>query len=213
MKPSLLMITGWAHGAESMQPLADRLASNFDVQILTSAEVLKTRQIPKSEIIIGWSMGGLLALDLFPARCKKLVLISSTARFCATDGYPCGVTEKTLRRMILQLKRNPESVLSEFYKKAHAPLFHTFKYAGQPTEELRIGLEYLRTSDLRKKVQTLENPVLLLHGEEDQIIPPSASEWLHAHLPNSRLTLFKGGGHVLHAHHFDEMIDSVSPFL
>ncbi len=44
-KPSLLMITGWAHGAESMQPLADQLASNFDVQILTSAEILINRQI------------------------------------------------------------------------------------------------------------------------------------------------------------------------
>ncbi len=179
------------------------------------------------EIIIGWSMGGLLALDLLPARCKKLVLISSTARFCATDGYPCGVAEKALRRMILQLKRNPESVLSEFYKNIHATSTLSPSTGGvsdpalQPStqhivaevRDLGEGLKYLQSADLREKVPTLGIPVLLLHGEEDQIIPPSASEWLHKHLPNSRLQIIENTGHALFSENPDETTNTIASFL
>jgi len=182
MKPSLIMITGWAHGASSMQPLADQLAEDFDVQILTGAQVLAKQSIPDADCIIGWSMGGMLAIELLPAACKKLVLISSTAKFCAAEDYPCGVQEKVLRRMIAQLRRNPAAVLEEFYKNVRFP---RPPQPVEPVEQLAEGLDYLLTADLRSNVPTIGIPVLLLHGEKDLIIPPEASDWLARHLPSA----------------------------
>ncbi|VGO22054.1 alpha/beta fold hydrolase [Pontiella sulfatireligans] len=213
MKPSLILISGWAHGLDAIKPMGDALADRFDVQLLTGAQVLRDLCIPDADYIVTGSMGGLLAMELLPASCKKLVLISSTAKFCAGKGYPCGTHEKILKRMILQLKRNPIPVLAEFYKNVHYPYRALRTAPCCSPSELVAGLEYLLASDVRKKVPTIGIPVLLLHGAEDRIIPPGAAEWLHQHLPDSRMKVFKNDGHALPAHHFAEMMEEISNFL
>jgi pimeloyl-ACP methyl ester carboxylesterase len=230
-KPSLLLITGWAHGKEAMQPLADALSADYDIQILTGAQVLKDRSIPPADYIITGSMGGLLALEHLPESCRKLILISSTARFCSDEGYPCGTPEKVLRRMIIQIKRNPEAVLEEFFKNVHYPheecrrsfplrsdaivdsASSTEQEAPSTLPALVAGLEYLRDSDVRARIPAISIPILLLHGADDRIIPSAAAEWLHDHLPDSRLRIFEKNGHALLAHHFDKVMCEISCFL
>ena len=213
MKPSLLVISGWAHGTDTIKPLGDALSDRFDIRLLTGAQVLREQEIPPSDYIVTGSMGGLLAIELLPDCCKKLVLISSTAKFCSNERYNCGTPEKILKRMILQLKRNPDTVLDAFFKNVHFPYPAPKANPSFPLNELVTGLEYLLTSDVRKKVPTLGIPVLLLHGTEDRIIPPSAAEWLHAHLSDSQLTIFKNAGHALPAHQFNETVEEINQFI
>ncbi len=221
MNPSLLIISGWAHGIDTIRPMGDALADHFKVQLMTGAQVLSDQHIPDVDYIIAHSMGGLLAIERLPKCCKKLALISSTAKFCASEGYNLGIPQKILRRMILQLKRNPEAVLSEFFHNVHAPnTSHTFEGvilsktdAEESLNTLVEGLEYLQASDVRQKVPSLGIPILLLHGTDDQIVPLDAAKWLNAHLPDSRLKIFKDAGHALSAHHFDKVMDEISRFL
>jgi len=193
--------------------------------------VLTDRLIPPTDTIITGSMGGLLALELLPESCSKLVLISSTAKFCADEDYACGTPEKVLRRMIIQLERNPEAVLEEFFKNVHYPHEEcrrsillrcapemnatsvTEQDAPSTLEDLVTGLEYLRDSDVRVRIPAIGIPVLLLHGANDRIIPPAAAEWLHHHLPDSRIRIIENDGHALLAHHFDEITNEILNFL
>lgn len=39
-------------------------------------------------------------------------------------------------------------------------------------------------------------PTLVMHDEEDQLIPPANAQFLHGAIPGSRLEMFKGGGHL-----------------
>ncbi len=209
---SALVISGWAHGIEAIRPLGEALSDGFDVQLLTGAQLLAERRMPAAECIVTGSMGGLLAMELLPATCRKLVLISSTARFCATDGYPCGTQERILQRMIHQLQRHPEAVLEEFYRNVHFPHPAPECDPGAPLEALAAGLEYLRDADLRVKVPSIGIPVLLMHGTRDRIIPAAAAEWLHARLPDSQLQLYDDG-HALPAHRFEELAGAIRAFL
>jgi pimeloyl-[acyl-carrier protein] methyl ester esterase len=219
MKPTVSIISGWAHGIEAIRPMGDALAERFEVRLLTGAEVLREKAIPASDAVVTGSMGGLLAMELLPVSCKKLVLISSTARFCAEGEYACGTHEKILRRMIAQLKRDPEAVLEEFFKNVHGPQRESrqaaaLRHGAMPAlDDLAAGLEYLLTADVRDKVPSIGIPVLLLHGTEDRIIPASASEWLHARLPDSQLKLFTKIGHALPAHRFAAIMAAVQSFL
>jgi pimeloyl-ACP methyl ester carboxylesterase len=210
---SVLIISGWAHGIGAIRPMGDALADEFDVQLMTGNEALKDQHIPDVDYIVTGSMGGLLALEHLPETCKKLVLISSTAKFCATDGYACGTHEKILKRMILQLKRSPEAVLDAFYENVHYP--HEVVKTDPETEQedLVAGLEYLLNSDVRDQVEHIDIPVLILHGAEDRIIPKAAAEWLAEQLPQSTLQLFENDGHALPAHHFKEVMGAIKAFL
>lgn len=219
MKQSVVIISGWAHGIDAIKPMGDALTDLFEVDLLTGSEALKSRHIPEADYIVTGSMGGLLTMEWLPDACKKIVLISSTAKFCAGEGYPCGTPERVLKRMILQLKRDPEAVLEEFFRNVHFPFRESRQAISLRTNapadlgSLVAGLEYLLRSDVRNKVSDIEIPVLLLHGADDQIIPPAASEWLHEHLPDSRLRLFENGGHALPAHHFAEVMTEITTFL
>jgi pimeloyl-[acyl-carrier protein] methyl ester esterase len=213
MKETVLIISGWAHGIEHIRPMGQALADRFDVKLLTGSEVLEARHIPDADFIVTGSMGGLLAMELLPESCQKLVLISSTAKFCSDAGYPCGTPERVLKRMILQLKRNPEAVLADFYRNVHHPHAHTCASVGEPLGSLVSGLDYLLAADVRAKIATIGIPVLLLHGARDRIIPPGAAEWLHNHLPDNELKVFDDDGHALPAHHFAEIIREAKQFL
>ena len=213
-KPLLLFITGWAHGTETLQPMADALANDFETQVLTGAQVLATRELPNADAIVTGSMGGLLAMELLPESCRKLVLISSTAKFCTDENYPCGTPEKILRRMIRRFADDPAAVLEEFFKNVYYPDTSPADIPATDTSNQLIeGLEYLRASDLREKVPAINIPVLLLHGSEDRIIPLAAADWLHAHLPNSQLKVFESAGHALPASHFNKIVDEILAFM
>jgi len=193
--------------------MGDALSDAFDVQLMTGNTVLKTRHIPAVDLIVTGSMGGLLAMELLPETCRKLVLISSTARFCSGEEYPCGTHEKILRRMIDRMKRDPDEVLKEFYKNVHHPDSVISTEPDCPQDELINGLEYLLTADLRARVSAIDIPVLLMHGADDRIIPLAAAEWLQAHLPHGRLRIFPRAGHALPAHQFSEVMGAVRAFL
>lgn len=208
------LITGWAHGLDSLQPLAARLNPIFDVQILSASEVLAGREIPEADFIVGWSMGGMLAMERLPAACRKLILIASTARFAQTDGYECGTPAKTLRSFHTLLRRKPQAVLPEIagniYRPGPIPAF-------PPTDSSNLtvladDLGYLIDTDLREAVPDINIPVLLLHGTEDSMIPSTASVWLHEHLPESQLELFPGEGHALALQNPDLIAEHIKAF-
>ena len=45
----------------------------------------------------------------------------------------------------------------------------------------------------------LSVPTLVITGEADRLLPPENSRRLATHIPNARLVLVKGGGHVFFA--------------
>ncbi|ALG05637.1 alpha/beta fold hydrolase [Kibdelosporangium phytohabitans] len=50
-------------------------------------------------------------------------------------------------------------------------------------------------------------PMLLLHGEEDRMIPASHSAWLAAHCPTAELRRTPGDGHISVLNHAPEALD------
>ena len=208
------MISGWAHPAESLAPLAEKLSARFAVEVRSATEQMEQENLPEVDFIVGHSLGGLLVLEHLPASCKKLVLLSSSARFCATSDYPCGVQERVLKRMIQQFKRQPEAVLSAFFAQVHHPASpQNLSPCSASPEQLLSGLEYLLQADLRERISSINLPVLLLHGTQDAIIPISASEWLLDHLPQAQLQRIENGGHALFAHQTDLLAQEISLFL
>ena len=70
--------------------------------------------------------------------------------------------------------------------------------AATPVAGILGALAALRDRpDATQQLATIRQPVLVIHGADDQLIPPSAAEAMAQALPNSRLALLPGCGHLL----------------
>jgi len=56
-------------------------------------------------------------------------------------------------------------------------------------------------------------PTLILAGDEDEVVPPINSRFLHALIPGSKLTLVRGGGHLFMLSHSAAFVAEMNRFL
>jgi pimeloyl-[acyl-carrier protein] methyl ester esterase len=140
-------------------------------------------------IAVGHSLGSLiLAGDTLPG-CSGLIAINGFDRF-AGEGL---VAPRTLDLMRSRFAVSPESVLDTFRLRAGG------QSRARPIDTARLAgdLDRLATDDARGKTQ----PLLVLHGSDDPILPPAMRDFVFAGAP--RITLV-GGGHLLPLSHPDE---------
>jgi len=57
-------------------------------------------------------------------------------------------------------------------------------------------MECLEAVDVERRLSEISLPTLIIHGSRDVITPVAASENLAARIPNSRLVIIEGAGHV-----------------
>lgn len=159
--------------------------------------------------LIGWSLGGMLALQLaaeHPDKINNLILISSTPRFTIGDDYFAGLPTSIVKNLARKLLKNPRQTQLDFYQLMfttqeqvsndtfiieQAPLL-----ANLETPTLQNGLNYLLETDLRFLLSSIQVPCHIFHGTEDGICPLEAGNYLASHLPNATLTLISGAGHM-----------------
>lgn len=234
------MISGWAHPSGSLKPLADALAGHFAVTAITATDLLdgcsggsvsrrsalrgSAATCESGTFLLGWSMGGMIALEAaetWIGRVAGVMLISSTAKFCASEDNPYGTPERTVRAMTAALKKNPDEVLAQFFRSVAAPAELDAgelraKVEGAlalGVEHLGSGLRYLQLSDCRAAAKALNIPSLVCHGDKDRIIPWQAGRQLSELLPKARFVKFDGVGHDLPLRAPQALADEIMHFV
>lgn len=164
----------------------------------------------ENAIIIAWSMGVMTALQAFPLireRLAALVFVSGTPKFTASDDYPYGLPSVETRALALRLKKDYEMAVRDFIRGmftggellqgCNDRMFSEQIYGEFPRQHAaQESLKSLAHADLRPVLPSIQLPVLLIHGSNDVICPPEASEYMAAHLPLARLEIVKEAGHA-----------------
>jgi pimeloyl-[acyl-carrier protein] methyl ester esterase len=163
--------------------------------------------------LVGWSMGGQVALEALPDvqdRLAALILISTTPRFTVGGDWAHGLTEVSVRALAARLEHKPQKTLHRFFEgmfvagELHETQFADIErrvLAGAPPASVaaaRTGLEALLASDQRPRLRDVRVPTLLVHGERDPICLPTASAFAEAHIPGARRRVLPGLGHAPH---------------
>ena len=161
---------------------------------------------PKETILVGWSLGGMLALEVCAAgfRPRALITIAACASFCRRPDFGLGVSPAVVRGMRQRLKTEPLEVVQDFYRQLLAfgeseweATLQTLLPQGLEPQWLFQGLEYLRARDLREVLARVEAESLtIVHGERDRIAPAAQAYFLKEQLPGARLVMLAGAGHV-----------------
>ena len=133
--------------------------------------------------LIGHSMGGVIAIDLaaqFPERVNRLVLVDA-----ATFSFGHTLLENMVG-LAKTLWYLPFSFL---------PVLFTDAYRAGPLTLWQASRELL-TTDILAALSEIEDPVLIVWGERDAVVPVEIGERLHYELPGAEFVVLEGAGHT-----------------
>jgi pimeloyl-[acyl-carrier protein] methyl ester esterase len=183
--------------------------------------------LPRGATLLGWSLGGQLALQLAsqPALAvRRLVLIASSARFVRADDWPHGMDIDTLRQFALQLERDPQQTVADFLElqvrgSADAAAVRTSlrqalqQHGSARPEALRSALALLEQNDLRELARGIHVPALVIAGQYDRVTPPQAGQALAQALPRGQLLQIARAGHAPFISHLQQVSAALLQFL
>lgn len=238
--PPIWLLHGWAANRHVFDPLAERLQpaavvcpnlpghgnaayeGRFDLPAIADQYAA---QMPAAVHLLGWSLGGLIALHLaarHPHKVLSLCLTASFAKLQAAPNYPAGLNQPALSKMLPLFQQDYAKYIRQFiqlqflYSKHHTDLQEAVLAkltAASAPPALADALNALSQADARPLLVQIRCPTLLLFGDKDTLTPPRMGEYLQQHLPRSRLQLIPGAVHAPFLSHADEFAAHYRNFL
>lgn len=208
---------GWSAPVGSCGNLATLAASVDDA----------TASIDEPVTVVGWSLGGQVALQwalACPARVRQMVLVATTPSFVARDGWADAIAADTLSRFGDELAVAYRLTLLRFLtlqvqgseegRRTLAQLRTNLFDRGEPSPQaLAATLTLLMTTDLRSSLPTVAARALVIAGARDTLVPLGASQALAAALPRASHTTIAGAAHAPFLSHPSPFLDALTGFV
>jgi len=184
---------------------------------------VNTHQQPT--ILVAWSLGGQIALKIHAdiVGLTGLALISTTPSFRQQDDWSHGCSDEVWHGFTQAAETQNPKLMQRFFqmmlhgdKLSRKEIQNIAKAAinknTPPTMQgLQAGLSFLSDLDLRQNLISITCPTLVVHGQQDVIVPTKAGQYLAAHIPNTQLQIFEDCGHApFLTHHvaFNQLLES-----
>ncbi len=227
-QPTIIFLHGWGQSAQiwyqqikHFSPLARTYAINLpghggapDVsqdewtQHITS-EINHISQ-DKPVLLVGWSLGGEIALKIQQHihRLAGLILISTTPCFRQQKDWPHGCSDEVWRGFTQASQQQTPKLMQRFFqmmlhgdtltRKAMQTFAREAINKQQPPTQqtLQTGLSLLSSLDLRETLARISVPSLVIHGMQDVIVPVHAGEYLARKITNAKLHIIQDCGHA-----------------
>jgi len=242
--PDVVLLHGWGMNADVWEGILPVLTKQFRITLLDlpghgrsldsladySLQNLATTidaVIPENVVLIGWSLGGMIATQMTlnnPDNIRKLVLVASAPQFVRDDTWPDGTDAEVLDSFADGLKKNYQQTIKRFIaiqamgseharEQQHILRERVFRHGNPQPAALEAGLAILRHTNLRPELTKITCPTLLISGEHDSLFRRSAAEKTQAMISDARLSIIPGAGHAPFLSHPDTFLDSLLTFL
>jgi sigma-B regulation protein RsbQ len=165
-------------------------------------------------------MIGVLAAARAPERFKALVLIGPSPRYINDRDYVGGFSRDDIEGLLGSLDSNYLG-----WSSTMAPVIMGNADRPELGEELTnsfcrtdpdIAAHFARVtffSDNRHDLPRVTTPTLILQCSEDVIAPHVVGDYVHRHMPSSRLVVMNATGHCPNLSAPQETIDAIEGFL
>lgn len=177
----------------------------------------------KDAIFVGHSVStmiGILASLKAPGLFGRLVLVSPSPRYINDVNYSGGFDAEQIDELLEFLGRNHMG-----WSATMAPVIMGNADRPELSEELtasfcRMDPEIARnfarvtfTSDNRQDLEKVAVPTLILQCQEDSIAPIQVGEYVHSHIPGSRIVYLNATGHCPNLSAPEEVIGAIRAFV
>lgn len=160
-------------------------------------------------VIAGHSMGGAIALDYalqYPDDYRGLILAGSGGKLRVLPAFLEELQEGTVPDALSGYLYGPaasEELLEKGRKEVKDTAASTY-YAD---------LSACDKFDVMDKVQQIAKPVLMVCGSEDQLTPVKYSRYLEEKLPDGKLEIIDGAGHMVMLEKPDQVNQAITKFI
>ncbi|MCG7537770.1 pimeloyl-ACP methyl ester esterase BioH [Pseudoalteromonas sp. OOF1S-7] len=180
----------------------------------------------ENSVLVGWSLGGLVALNLahrYPDKVAKLVLVASNPCFVELSDWP-GIKPKVLAGFKQALAGDSDKTIERFLAiqamgSEHArddikQLRQLLSQLPAPhPEALRLGLDALQNCDYRAYFEALHQPVFGLFGRLDALVPSDVIERMATLNPQFKAFIFPKASHAPFISHKEEFVTYLKSIL
>ncbi len=212
------LLPGWGLAAHSMQPLRAALLEllpevNVHIQPLPAIQLssLETdlsslAQQLKPGVLVGWSLGGMLAVQLnrrFPEHFPRVATLASNACFVERRDWPAAMPTDTYKAFYQSYRDDPEKALKRFAllitqgSPQARQLTRDLQWDGLTAEQRLHGLAVLGMLDNRVALRSPLQPMLHCFAAQDALVPVAAAEAIGALHASSRIAISYQASHAL----------------
>ncbi len=185
-------------------------AYNYDTHALDIKRVLDQLDITDATLC-GFSMGGAIAVSYVSLygsmRVIKLVLAgAATPSWTQCEDFPYNIPKSNVDDLIALNNTDRPKLLSNFAKIFSATETTLNEGIGNWLTAINLSassyatgrcLMALRDTDLRRNLQKIEIPTLIMHGRKDKVCSYDLAEQTLKLIPNAQLIAFEKSGHSL----------------
>ena len=127
---NLILMHGWAADGRIWEPqraVLERRAQVWapDLPVWEAAWLEGELRAfdPAQTVLVGWSLGGMLALEVCAGgfRPRALITLAACASFCRRPDFGLGVAPVVVRAMRQRLRTEPGRVVQDFYQQLLGP--------------------------------------------------------------------------------------------
>jgi pimeloyl-[acyl-carrier protein] methyl ester esterase len=177
----------------------ENILENFHLAIETM-----NSQVPENAILIGWSLGGLIAIQFchrYPHKIRHLILMNSTPRLLVAEGWN-GVTKLWQKKLLTHFQKDPHHFLIKFIDKILFP-YQKIDFKNYLEQQLLKHKTHLKNYfnllfllDLRKIFSALPLKVSSIFGESDLILPVEMIDDIRKLHPQNVIYIIPNGSHI-----------------
>jgi pimeloyl-ACP methyl ester carboxylesterase len=173
-----------------------------------AAAVLRALGISRA-MVDGISMGGFVALELalrHPELVEKLVLTSTSAGGRTHTRARMGLILRSLMpwsrygEVGRRARRTYTAIMAPGYARAHpddmATIVEVARYRPQTRAEYQRQWHSCLAHDVVDRLGDISVPTLVVHGDQDPLVPVQNGRYLAAHIPGARLIEYPRTGHI-----------------
>lgn len=215
----VLCLSGWGQKFDSLEFIFSDLSfAPFFLPEIRSIDYSRFKSVEdffafvvsekfSAEILVGWSLGGQLALRLIEKKIilpRLLILIAPPFQMIKDERIQAGMSQNTFAEFYQNFSTAPTKTLKQFSiltamnDRHNSEIARTLDVHDQNFEQLKFWLEELQRFSCFDLDFSQMPRTIFFQGAGDMIVHPSQADYFKKRIANFRLEIFKNCGHAPH---------------